>query len=68
MFKSQTIHDAYGLPKLQEATLASISRKTKHILEKPVTVARSMNSNFKTPFWLFKGVIPGIILSPPILA
>lgn len=50
MFKRQTIHDAYCLPKLQEVTLASISRKTKPILEKPVTVTRSMNSNFRTPF------------------
>jgi len=35
MFKAQTLHDAYCLAKLQEATLVSIARR-KPILEKPV--------------------------------
>ena len=48
MFKPQTIHDAYCLAKLQEATLASISRRTKPILEKPPPFSRSIASTFRS--------------------
>jgi len=34
-FKPQTLHNAYCLAKLQEATLASVARRTKPILDRP---------------------------------
>jgi len=43
MFKPSNLHEAYCLAKLQEATLASIARRTKPILDKPPT-QRSFNS------------------------
>ena len=49
MFRPQTIHDAYCLAKLQEATLASISRRTKPILERPPSLSRSMANSFRNP-------------------
>ena len=49
MFQPQTLHDAYFLAKLHEATLASISNRTKSILDRPpshfrnITPAKHMN-------------------------
>ena len=42
MFRPDHLHDAYCLAKLQEATLASIARKAKPILDKPPMAARSL--------------------------
>jgi len=42
MFKPSSLHEAYCLAKLQEATLASLARK-KLILERPPAVLRSFN-------------------------
>ena len=47
MFKPQTIHDAYCLAKLQEATLVSIAKKTKPILERPPSFSRSITSSYR---------------------
>jgi len=44
MFKRSSLHEAYCLAKLQEATLASIARR-KPILEKPPAAYRSLNSS-----------------------
>ena len=44
MFKPRTLHDAYCLAKLQEATLTSIARKTKPILEIPPSFMRNMGA------------------------
>jgi len=41
MFKPASLHEAYCLAKLQEATLASIARKSKPILDKPPISTRS---------------------------
>ena len=43
MFKPSSLHEAYCLAKLQEATLASISRK-KSILDKPPLTTRGFSS------------------------
>ena len=55
MFKPNTLYDAYCLAKLQEATLASIARKTKPILDRsPFSLwgsgARSGSSNNPQPW------------------
>jgi len=47
MFKPGTLHDAYCLAKLQEATLASIARKTKPILGRSPSTVRSMGPRFE---------------------
>ena len=47
MFKRQTIQDAYCLLKFQEATLASISRKTKPILERPLPPPRNVTNSYR---------------------
>jgi len=44
MFKPSNLHEAYCLAKLQEATLASIARRTKPILDKPPSIMRSFHS------------------------
>ena len=44
MFKPSSLHEAYCLAKLQEATLASMARRPKPILEKPPTVMKSFNT------------------------
>jgi len=44
MFRPASLHEAYCLAKLQEATLASISRRSKPILERPPTLTRTFNS------------------------
>jgi len=44
MFKPTNLHEACCLAKLQEATLASITRRNKPILDKPPTLARSLTS------------------------
>jgi len=47
MFKPGTLHDAYCLAKLQEATLASIARRTKSILGRSPSNVRSMGPRFE---------------------
>lgn len=42
MFKPQTLHDAYCLAKLQEATLASMAKRTKPILDRPPSNFRNI--------------------------
>ena len=42
MFKTQTLHDAYCLAKLQEATLHSISRRTRPLLDKNLSYTRGI--------------------------
>ena len=42
MFRPQTLHDAYCLAKLQEATLQSIARRTKLVLDRNVTYTRTL--------------------------
>ena len=44
MFKPASLHDAYCLAKLQEATLASITKRSKPILDKPPAATRSFSS------------------------
>ena len=44
MFKPSSLHEAYCLAKLQEATLASLARK-KPILENPPSITRSLNTH-----------------------
>jgi len=48
MFKPQSLHETYCLAKLQEATLASINKRFKPILEKPIQPHR-MNSILGKP-------------------
>lgn len=48
MFRPASLHDAYCLAKLQEATLASITKRNRPILSKPSGVAGSFNS-YKGP-------------------
>lgn len=50
MFKPQSLHEACYLAELQDVTLVSISRKTKPILERPVTSSRSTHNTFRTPY------------------
>ena len=50
MFKPQTIHDAYCLAKLQEATLNSITRRTKPIFERPPSMVKSITDNYRGSF------------------
>lgn len=47
MFKPHTLHDAYCLAKLQEATLVSITRRTKPILGKPPLSSKGLGAAFK---------------------
>jgi len=44
MFRPETLHDAYCLAKLQKATLASIARRSRPILEKPTPFGRGNSS------------------------
>lgn len=48
MFKPQTLHDAYCLAKLQEATLTSIGRRTKPILDTPPSFVKNVGSHTRT--------------------
>ena len=43
MFKPASLHDAYCLAKLQEATLASITKRNKPILDKPPATNRGFS-------------------------
>jgi len=45
MFTPANLHEAYCLAKLQEATLASITRRTKPILEKHPALSRNWGSS-----------------------
>lgn len=44
MFKPSSIHDAYCLAKLQEATLATLQKKTKPLIEKPPYTRPTQNT------------------------
>jgi len=44
MFKLASLHEAYCLAKLQEATHASITIRNRLILDKPPTLAKSFTS------------------------
>jgi len=44
MFRPARLHEAYCLAKLQEATLAFISRRSKPILERTPTLTRTFSS------------------------
>jgi len=46
MFKPDTLHDAYCLAKLQEATLASIAKKTKPIFERSPAYSRGTGERY----------------------
>jgi len=48
MFKPQTIHEAYCLAKLQEATLASIARRAKPILSRSPTYSKVGETSSRT--------------------
>jgi len=48
MFRPQTLHEAYCLAKLQEATFASTTRRAKPILERPPSLMRSFGSQSRT--------------------
>jgi len=50
MFKPHTLHDAYCLAKLQKATLASIARKARPILDRNVSYTRTVGSGHKPSF------------------
>jgi len=45
MFRPQTLHDAYCLAKLQEATLQSMARRTRPLLDRNMTYTRSLGSS-----------------------
>ena len=48
MFRPSTLHDAHCLAKLQEATLASLARRTRPILERGLSNVRGMGPRFGT--------------------
>jgi len=49
MLKPQTIHEAYCLRKLPEATLASIARRAKPILDRNLSYPKFGETSYKTP-------------------
>jgi len=49
MFRPQTSDDAYCLAKLQEATLQSMARRTRPLLDRNMTYTRSLGSSQKGP-------------------
>ena len=46
MFKPDALHDSYCLVKLQEATLASIAKRTKPILDKTLAYTRGTGGRY----------------------